>query len=233
MIGFLVRGRVRIKIRFRVRVGVTFNVSIYHRITFQLSNPASDCDQTWLVNALYWPPWECAQVGETHYGYRLVEKLVYKDKIYSVHVHVVLQCHVLKSIWLIHFIVFCTPSFCSPPPPPPIPTTGDRGHCSHPLLNPWGGVGVPTPSPRHLFDWGPGRARLQPEVRQPRGQDQCQAGVRGRSGGRRCWRGESKFHNQPMIDCFCLIFQDKNTYKLSSIKNMYNCTEIKLVKQVT
>ena len=21
--------------------------------------------------ALYWPPWECAQVGETHYGYRL------------------------------------------------------------------------------------------------------------------------------------------------------------------
>ena len=33
MIGFLVRGRVRIKTRFRVRVrvGVTFNVSIYHR----------------------------------------------------------------------------------------------------------------------------------------------------------------------------------------------------------
>ena len=35
MIGFLVRGRVRIKIRFRVRVpvrvGVTFNVGIYNR----------------------------------------------------------------------------------------------------------------------------------------------------------------------------------------------------------
>ena len=35
MIGFLVRGRVRIKIRFRVRfrvrVGVTFNINIYHR----------------------------------------------------------------------------------------------------------------------------------------------------------------------------------------------------------
>ena len=31
MIGFLVRGRVKIKIRFRVRVGVTLNVSIYHR----------------------------------------------------------------------------------------------------------------------------------------------------------------------------------------------------------
>ena len=32
MIGFLVRGRVRIKmmIRVRVRVGVTFNVSVYH-----------------------------------------------------------------------------------------------------------------------------------------------------------------------------------------------------------
>ena len=32
MIGFLVRGRVRIKIRFRVRVrrGVTFNVRVYH-----------------------------------------------------------------------------------------------------------------------------------------------------------------------------------------------------------
>ena len=32
MIGFWVRGRVRIKIRItvRVRVGVTFNVSVYH-----------------------------------------------------------------------------------------------------------------------------------------------------------------------------------------------------------
>ena len=30
MIGFLVRGRVRIKIRVRVGVRVTFNVSIYH-----------------------------------------------------------------------------------------------------------------------------------------------------------------------------------------------------------
>ena len=31
MIGYLVRGRVRIKIMIRVRVGVTFNVMVYHR----------------------------------------------------------------------------------------------------------------------------------------------------------------------------------------------------------
>ena len=30
MIGFLVRGRVRLKIRIRVRVGVMFNISVYH-----------------------------------------------------------------------------------------------------------------------------------------------------------------------------------------------------------
>ena len=30
MIGFLVRGRVRIKIRIRVRDGVMFNVQVYH-----------------------------------------------------------------------------------------------------------------------------------------------------------------------------------------------------------
>ena len=30
IIGFLVRGRVRIKIRVSVRVGVTFNVNVYH-----------------------------------------------------------------------------------------------------------------------------------------------------------------------------------------------------------
>ena len=30
MVGFLVRGRVRIKIRIRVRIGVMFNVRVYH-----------------------------------------------------------------------------------------------------------------------------------------------------------------------------------------------------------